>query len=201
MATIAFPANLGVAQFSWGCIDYEMEESSDATGASASRIIGPPRWTAHLTSKEDMTLNQAALWEWLILSLRGDNVLAMYDIVRTAPQGTMRGTPTLASPLVVGAISASFTGASGTLLRGDMLQIGTGIGTSQLIKVANDVTFPGAVSFNNPIRKAITAGAAITWDKPVAYFRRVNRSATLGTYTLQGTGQGDFSLDLVERFG
>ena len=201
MAIITLPSNLGIAEFSWGCTDYELEESSDSTGDSAARIIGPPRWTAHIVSKENMSLDQAAKWENLILSLRGDNVLAMYDIVRTEPQGSMRGSPTLTSTLAVGDTSATFTSASGTLKQGDLLQIGTGLGTSQLIKVAADLTFPATVTFNNPIRKSIASGAAIQWNKPVAYFRRVNRAATLGTYKLDGLGQGDFAIDLMERFG
>lgn len=201
MAVISLPNNLGIAEFAWGVIDYELEESSDATGASASRIIGPPRWTAHMVSKENMELDQAGLWEYIILSLRGDNVLALHDIVRVAPQGTMRGNPTLAAGLSIGDTSATFNSASGTLKRGDLLQFGTGFGTSQLVKVSADMTFPGTVNFQNPIRKAISSGSAVIWDKPVAYFRKVSRQSTLGTYRLDGLGQGDFSLDLVERFG
>lgn len=201
MSVITLPSNFGIAEFAWGCTDYELEENSDSTGDSASRIIGPPRWTAHMNSKENMTLEQAALWEYVTLSLRGDNVLALYDIVRLAPQGTMRGSPTLAAGLAVGATTATFNSASGTLKRGDLLQFSTGFGTSQLVKVAADLTFPGTVSFFNPIRKAIAIDAPVTWDKPVAYFRRINQAATLGTYKLDALGQGDFSLDLMERFG
>lgn len=203
MSIIALPANLKYNQYAWGVIDYEMLESSDATGSSAARILGPSRWSLHFTSNADMDLAEAARWEYLHLKLRGANVLAAYDIVRKAPVGTMRGTPTVSASVAAGATSMSIT-ATGTLKRGDRLGVGTGLGTSQLIIVENDATAAAGTitfDFNNPARIAFSIGTAITWDKPVAYFRKTNKQATLGTYSTEGTGQGDFSFDLMESFG
>ena len=203
MSIIALPLNLKYNQYAWGLIDYEMQESSNSTGDSASRIVGPSRWSLHFTSNPDMELAEAARWEYLMLKLRGDNVLAAYDIVRKQPVGTMRGTPTVSAPVAMGATSMSIA-ATGTLKQGDRLGIGTGLGTSQLIIVEEDaaaVTGVITFSFNNPARIAYSAGTTITWDKPVAYFRKLNKQATFGTYSTEGNGQGDFSLDLLESFG
>lgn len=203
MSIVTLPNALKYNQFAWGVNNYEMEETADSTGDSAARIIGPPRWTAHFTSNDDMDLAEAARWEWLMLQLRGDNCLALYDIVRLAPQGTMRGTPTLAANIAVGDTSATIT-ASGTLKQGDRLGFGTGLGTSQLIIVAADAAASSGTitfTFNNPARIAFSSGTSVIWDKPVAYFRRTNRAATLGRYSATSLSQGGFSLDLMERFG
>lgn len=204
MSTITLPLNLKIGTFAWDVLTFEQEEMSDANGESASRITSPPRWMASITSNEDMDLDEASRWEAMILSLRGDNVLAVYDIVRYNPRGTMRGTPTLTSTLAVGATSATLSSASGTLKQGDWLQIGTGLGTSQLIKVAADAeAAAGSItfSFNNPIRKSIAAAATIVWDRPVAYFRNRSKRSSLGSYSNETLGQGGFTLELVERFG
>ncbi len=203
MSVIALPANLKYNQYAWGVIDYELQEVSDTTGDSAARILGPSRWSLHFTSNPDMDLTEAARWEYLTLKLRGGNVLAAYDIVRKAPTGTMRGTPTISASVAVGATTMSIN-ATGTLSRGDRLGVGTGLGTSQLIIVENDATASAGVitfDFNNPARIAFSVGTTITWDKPVAYFRKINKQATLGTYSIEGMGQGDFTFDLVESFG
>lgn len=203
MSVITLPTALKISEFAIGVIDYELEEMSENTGTTKARIIAPPRWTAHMVSNSDMTLLEASRWEAVILSLRGSNVLALYDIVRQAPQGTLRGAPTLTTTLAVGDESATFGSASGTLLQGDWVQIGTGFGVSQLVKVSADATAAaGSITFgfSNPIRRTIAASAALVWDKPVGYYRRSNKSATLGTYTVNIAAQGDFSLDLMERF-
>lgn len=203
MAIVTLPLNLSYREFHWGVLDYELQEMSEPTGDTADRILGPSRWSAHLVSNDDMPLSEAARWEWLVLNLRGGNVLAIYDIVRKQPSGTMRGSPVLAASAAVGATSCQIT-TTGTLKLGDWFGIGTGFGTSQLVKVAADaspVTGTLTVTFNQPLRKAYAAGTAVVWDKPVAYMKRMNKQATLGQYGVQGTGQGGFTIDLMERFG
>lgn len=203
MAVVALPNALKISEFALGVINYELEESSGNTGTTRARIIAPPRWAAHVVSNPDMDLAEASRWETLMLQLRGSNVLALYDIVRQAPRGTLRGAPTLTTSLAVGDEVATFGSAAGTLFQGDWIQIGTGFGTSQLVKLtANATAVAGSITVNfaNPIRKAISSGAALVWDKPVCYYRRTSRQATLGTYTVNIAAQGGFSMDLVERF-
>jgi hypothetical protein len=203
MAVIALPNALKISEFALGVINYELEEASAGVGSTRARIIAPPRWTAHVVSNADMDLAEASRWETLMLQLRGSNVLALYDIVRQAPRGTLRGSPTLTTSLAVGEEAATFGSAAGTLLQGDWIQIGTGFGTSQLVKLtANATAAAGSItiSFANPIRKAISSGSALIWDKPVGYYRRTNRQATLGNYTVNIAAQGGFSMDLTERF-
>lgn len=202
MNIITLPTALKIKEFVNGVVDYQLTESSDATGASKDRIIGPSRWSLHIVSNSDMDLAEASRWEALILSLRGAAVLAAYDIVRQLPRGTMRGSPVLAATLNVGDTTAQITG-SGSLETGDWLQFGTGYGTSQRVKVmapTSAISGTITVQFSNPIRKAIAAGSTVTWYRPVSYFRRTNLSGSLGTYTVNIGAQGDFALDLLERF-
>lgn len=89
------------------------------------------------------------------------------------------------------------------LKAGDWLQIGTGVGTSQLVKVTADAQEVNAgtmtVSFEPPLRTAFSAGAAVTWDKPVAYFKQT--SAPSWSYRIGRTRkQGGFALDLLESW-
>jgi hypothetical protein len=204
MAIITLPIGLKYNTFSWGIIDYEMEETSDSTGDTSARVLGPSRWTAHLASQDDMTLAEASKWEYLQLMLKGGNVLALYDVVRPQPIGTLRGSPVLQSGVAVGDTSAIISSAGGGVKQGDWLGFNSGFGSSQLVKImadADPVSGVLTIQFQQPVRKAFVTGAAVTWSKPVAYFKKSNRQSTLGQYTNQGTGQGGFSIDLVERFG
>lgn len=187
----------------WGLeqIGYDMVESSDPTGADALRIFGPPRWKVSLSAPDDQSLTQAADWEVLVMSLRrGVNCLAVWDPVRVAPRGTLRGTNTLNGAAALGATTAAITGASGTLLKGDWLELGVrGPGTSQLVKVMADMTAPGTVTFEPPLRAGLLTGVAVTWDHPCFYARTVNKS-TKWNYKTGNVNVDGFALDLLETF-
>lgn len=93
------------------------------------------------------------------------NLIAIGNLQRRAPLGTMRGSPTLAASASQLANTVSITG-TGTLLAGDMIGIG-----GQLVRVMADATLPGTVEFTPRLRAAKSAGAAVTWDYPTANFR------------------------------
>lgn len=91
---------------------------------------------------------------------------------RTAPNGTMRGTPTVASSAAAGARTLSVQGIVGdTLIGGDILGIaGQLCMTGSAGATANGggvLTVPLAV----PLRKAISGGAAVTWSAPTGTFQ------------------------------
>jgi hypothetical protein len=74
------------------------------------------------------------------------------------------------------------------------LQIGYGLGTSQLVKVMATTTGP-SVEIAPPIRIGFATGTPVTWDKPVAYFKQVGESASWS----YATGlQSGFAIDLLE---
>lgn len=86
---------------------------------------------------------------------------------RQAPQGTLRGTPTVASNAAAGARTLSVQGLAGdTLLAGDPLGAGGYLMlTGYAGAVANGsgvLTVPLVL----PLRAALSAGAAVTWQAP-----------------------------------
>lgn len=198
MSIIQFPANLLVAKQSW------MQQRNDVEfrsmfGAQAIEASGP-LWATTITAPTDLT-SLMGPWQALILQLRGRvNQLALWNMARPAPLGTMRGTMTM-SAAAQGATSLTIQSAAfpnSTLLAGDFLGVGSGL-TQQVVMVLADATADGSgnitVQVEPPLRNAVSAGSAVTWDKPCALFRR-KTSATQWDYepiTVSGV-----MLDLLE---
>lgn len=97
---------------------------------------------------------------------------------RSAPRGTMRGSPVVAAGGVAqGAQTINITTSAGaTVLAGDVIGL-----AGQLLMAAQDCTANGAGALAfvsaNKVRAAASAGAAITWDKPTAPFRCITQLA------------------------
>jgi hypothetical protein len=207
VSIITLPTGIYFGSFVISQKRFDLKEMSDTTGTAKERLMSPPRWRLSIGAPSiGVGYTQAALWKNMVLQLRGSiNHLAAYDVAQPVPVGTMRGAPVLSAQLAAGATSMSITAgtANGTLKVGDWLQIGTGLG-SQLVSVAADVTLNGSgagtVTFEPPARVTFPATTtAITWDKPVAYYKQVSDSAswayTPGALLVQG-----FNLDLMEQW-
>lgn len=209
MAVITMPSNLRVgAACGMGQRRFDLLSQSDATGSQQARLLGPPRWTLNLVQPERLTLQEAGVWAAMAAQLRGRvNVLAAWDPVRLAPQGTLRGALTLQAAAAAGAVAITVTGgasqAGKTLLAGDWLGIGTGLGTSQLVMCTATTVFDAAgtatVAFEPPLRLGYSTATVATWDKPLAYYR-VQADATTWTYGNSGTMATGFALDLLETW-
>jgi hypothetical protein len=208
VAVITMPTNLPVAECSFGQVRYDLTETSDATGSQSARILAPPRWKLSMASGPLLSTDHFGLWSSMLMQLRGKvNTLAAFDTVRTEPAGTMRGTMTLNGAHAAGATTLSVVAsgqASKTLLRGDMLQIGTGLGTSQTVMVMADATSNGSgvisLTVEPPLRAAYSGGTAVAWQRPLIYCKLVNES-TSWTYTRAPTHrQGGMAADLLEVF-
>lgn len=202
-ATLAMPAECIISQ-----ARYDMAESSDASGHRADRLFGPPRWRMALRSADAFTLAQAGVYEALLLQLRGSvNHLAMFDPVRQAPQGTLRGTLTLDGSHAAGAVAVNLAGGAGeagkTLVPGDWLQIGAGLGTSQLVKVVVGGTADSsgdiAVTVEPPLRITFANSTAVAWDKPLGYYKQVSAPQWSYRPGLRYKQSG-FALDLLEAW-
>lgn len=208
MAIVNLPAAFGTTawagEFFMGVQRNDLEERSDPTGIRSARVLGPPQWTYHLRSPKQMTAAQAAVWKALVLGLDGlNNHLAAWNLVETAPRGTMRGTMT-AGALSAGATSATITAAgqgTNTLLAGDWLQIGSGL-TGQLVMVTADAVASGGVitvSFKHPMRYAQSGGVAVTWDKALGHYKLMSQSPNW-SYEAGTLAQGGFELDFLEQW-
>lgn len=209
MAVITLPALVFGAECGWGQQRHDLVATSEATGAEQVRLLSPPRWTLKLVQPATMSLDDAAAWQALVVSLRGRvNVLAAWDPIFKAPRGTMRGSLTLATAAAAGAATLSVSGGAGqagkTLAAGDRLQLGVGLGSSQVVMVMSAATANASgvvqVTVEPPLRAAYASATAVAWDRPMAYFRSRSQS-TAWTYAKRGTRVTGMSLDLVEVFG
>lgn len=211
MAVITWPAGLVPGPGSgFGQRRYDMSFPSEATGQQQDRLLGPPRWQLSIQQPGVLTPCLAGQWQAVLLAMRGRvNHLLAPNFGRLQPVGTMRGTLSLAATAAAGATALSVTGGSGqagaTLLAGDLLQVGTGLGTSQVVMVIADATANGsgviALTTEPPLRTSMASATAVAWSRPSAYFKLQNAS-TAWAYEPGGgvpftTG---IALDLLEHW-
>jgi hypothetical protein len=93
--------------------------------------------------------------------------------------------------------------AAATLLAGDWLQIGSGVGTSHYCMVTSDATANGSgvitVGFEPPTRIQFAGSTAVTWDKPMAYYRQ-NPDSLSWSGASGSADVGGFAFDLLESW-
>lgn len=204
MAIITLPASLRLgARGGMGQRRFDLLSQSEASGTQQTRLLGPPRWTLQLVQPQLLTLTEAGAWSALLLQLRGRvNVLAAWEPTRAAPQGSVRGALVLAAACAAGATALQVSGcnpAGGTFKAGDCLQVGAGLGTSQLVMVVADATAVAGVAtlaFEPPLRTGFVSGTTVAWDKPLAYYRL---QADAGSWTYSpGSLVSGMVLDLLE---
>ncbi|SCX94324.1 hypothetical protein SAMN05216420_101403 [Nitrosospira sp. Nl5] len=199
MSVITFSSSLKVARCTWAQVRNDIEFRS-AFGSQAVEAAGP-LWAVTLEGTPRLESNGGP-FKALGMQLRGKtNQLAMWDLARPIPLGTMRGTMTLNSAAAQGATTLSIIAsgqASKTLLQGDYLGIGSLL-TQQVVMVVEDATSDGSgiisVTVEPPLRNAFLAGESVTWDQPKALFRRVDSRFGWNNY---GAVVDGFVLDLIE---
>lgn len=178
MTTYAWPTSRAFTPrvFSWGAIDRTGYAESPYTGAvQTTEVPFAYRWRIEMTLPPTTTLADQAEREAFIAKIRRAHRVGVphFGFARNgfAPRGTMRGTPTVAGawPQGATALNATTTGAAGqTIAAGDILGITTAAGV-QTVRVVAGNTAPAntlAITFEPPLRAAVSAGAAIVWDKP-----------------------------------
>jgi hypothetical protein len=172
MSVIQVPVGLSVARQTWIQQRNDVEFRS-VFGAQAQEASGP-LWSTSITS----SLKRLPLWQAMQLQLRGKtNQIAMWNMGRPQPLGTMRGVMTMAAAAQgATALVVTATGqAAKTLLIGDFLGFGAGL-TQQVVMVVADATANGSgvitLATEPALRNAFAAGAGVTWYRPCALFRR-----------------------------
>lgn len=204
MSEVVMPTSLYMTTTEAYQARFDVEEVSEVTGHVKARVLGPPRWGLRIGCDQFATPEQANEWEAMVIGLRGRiNYLSAYDPGRRVPRGSMRGSLVVGTGgIVAGATTLPLSAAVGTLQPGDLLQIGTGVGTSMLIKVMAPVTAASGVAsvpFEPPSRYAFSAGTTVVWDHPRGYYRAVNKVQSWA-YNAGNLLSGNFNLDLIEVF-
>lgn len=203
MSVIAF-TDFDLVNVGWS--QKRNESVSGSPFGSQALEFGPPEWQVSIAPIEMLDASAGAVLA-LYLKLRGrTNQLSLWNTVRPAPLGTMRGTMILSDDIAQGAATMSISAAGqggATLLQGDFLGFGSGT-AQQLVMVVEDAVADGSgnisVTFEPPARNDILTGsppaAGVTWDKPAALFRLAQSS--LGWDYTGGTRVGARPLELIE---
>lgn len=205
---VTLPLDLPVASdCSWGQRRFDLACGSETTGAEQVRLLGPPRWTLKLVQPALLRTSEAGRWQALLVQLRGRvNVLAGYDPVQPLPVGTLRGSLQLANVHAAGTTTLALSGgtAGGTVRMGDKFQIGSGLGTSQVVMAVADATAGpgGLVTFavEPPLRLGAPKFTGVVWDHPITYFRRIGGNAVSWTYDKRGTAVRGMAADFLETW-
>lgn len=199
MSVISLPSGIVIEKQSWG--QRRNDVLFRSMFGSQSIEVSAPLWETTISAPTQYESTSGA-WQTLVMSLKGQvNQLALYNIARPAPLGTMRGTMTLNAGAAQGATTLSIAASeqnAKTLKQGDYLGLGSGT-TQQVVVVMADATSNGSgvisVTIEPPIRNAFSSGAAITWDKPCALFRR---SDSKSSWDYSSNLVDGFTLSLVE---
>lgn len=202
MSIITFPSSLGVGKFSWGQQRRDLSYSSNFGSQSVG--VSGPQWFASLSQPNTKDADAGA-WQALVLRLGGKvHQLELWNLLRQAPLGTLRGTITLNGAHAQGASTLAVSGGAGqagaTVKAGDYFGLGSGT-TQQVVMVTADATADGSGNITldisaTTLRNAFGNGASVVWDKPKALFRQ-STSRTTWDYAPGGIVSG-IALDLVE---
>lgn len=192
MSTVTWPADLKRLSFS---IKLEINQRSYASPYGGSEQVVDllnDRWLISITM-QPARRDAASQLESFINSLRGmTNTVALWHMARPTIAGTLSSATAQAT--AQGAAQILLNATTGqTLKAGDMIGIG-----GLLLQVADDCTSSGSVltvPLVNRLRKAISAGAAVTLTKPTANFRLMTKGAA--PQYLGGYAEG-VSLDFAE---
>lgn len=203
---IEMPQDLLIASASVGVARYDIVETSDSNGASNARVLGPPRWVFTLGSPNEMSSTQLSKWTTMVTKLRGRvNYLAVWDPGSRSARGTISGSLALAAPLAAWADSLILTGGSNgqTIENGSWLQIGSGVGTSQMVRVTDSGVVAGGtitLPFEHPVRQAFTAGTQVYWYYPHAYCKLAGDALSWVHNPGAPDSHGGVSISLLEQW-
>ncbi len=207
MSVINWPAELPVRTQDFGIKHFALDFSNADTGSGQVAVLGPRRMTCAMTSEPDVAPERAAKWQAVLFALDGRvNQLAVWNVLRPAPRGTLRGVLTAdqAAPAGATTLQVRANGQAGrTLLQGDWLGVQqASVGEArQLLHVQADAAVDGndllVVQVGVPLRAALPAGAQIVWDRPTCLMRQTTSE---NKWTAQGSRTSGYSLDLMERW-
>lgn len=173
-STIAWPTarEFQPSRLAWGV-------TTSRTGW-ASVYTGQTQRISHLADRLRVTMDLPLVLRdlaggreaYLMAASAAGNWILLHHFQRPAPLGTLRGTPTVAATQAANSRELSITTTAGaTLLAGDVLGV-----AGQLVQCG----YGGAVADGAgamvmplvlPLRRAVAAGAAVTWDKPTGAFQ------------------------------
>ncbi len=158
------------------------------------------RMTASLALPPCMPAEAGEREAWMAYLAAASPWVRLQHFARPVPAGTMRGTPQIGANVVAGSMSVQLSSVTpgATLRGGDMLGVG---GRLLMVGLAGAVaagdgtmTVPLAL----PVRAAMTAGAAVTWDRPTGTFQIEQTADLMYSPGAGGAYQGGLELSFLE---
>lgn len=177
MSTIALPPAFLPSMCSFKSVVSQRVSASPFGGSEQAIDLLNDRWTCSVTIPM-MTYQQGGQIEAFIGAMRGQtNTANLWHFVRPAPAGTARGSMTILYYAAQGSEYIGISGCiptNGTLLAGDMLNV-----NGMLLMLRENSTAVGGnitVALAQRLRKPVSVGMVVTWDKAPAAFRLLNTS-------------------------
>jgi len=198
MATINWPSTgraFMLAAYDEG-LEGNVQISAGRAGNVTTRTVPGVRWLANLLIPAETVANDVhrGQLEALLATLDfGENRLAMFNLAKPIPLGTLRGSPTIASAAASGASTLPLSNCNGTLLRGDRISA-----AGQRFLVTADAT-PSSGNMNVEVRPrvrtALSASTAVVWDKPTSLFIPTTPKIV---FPYKATERPSFGVELME---
>ena len=193
MATIDWPTTAAYkpSALKWGARTPRSGWQAFYTGQrqSVSHLADRMRVIVYLPPLGDMAASAEREAFFAEVSSAG-HWLRLWHFHRTAPLGTLRGTPTVQAGALAGARTLYVQGTAGaTLLGGDMLGAGGLLLQVGYAGCVADGAGVMAVPLALPLLTALSAAAAVTWFKPTGDFEVVAQDPT-ADYAVGSVQQG-----------
>lgn len=179
---LATPETYGIASVAWNPVSGDGYARNPHTGTLIKQIFDSRYWTGTLTVTPQGEADGRGLAAWLTALKRGGaNAGTFYLGPPSAGSALGSASATPGTPVVNGAdqtgedldVSGLPTSATGYLLAGDYIQIGTGT-AARLKLVLDDVDSDGSgeatIAVWPPIRTAPSNGSAVVVSDPVGVF-------------------------------
>lgn len=192
MSLIPFPSPDALVSFDMRPNVNQRGFASPFGGSEQYADLLNDRWEVSLTLPPTTGADSAVFEAYVAQMLRRVNTTNLYHFGRPTPRGTLSGSPT-AQAAAQGAASITLNATTGHTLRaGDLIGV-----SGLLLQVAADcVSVAGAmpVPLVNRLRRSVSAGSAVVWDRPTASFRLASQPRVV---YLGGYAEG-VAMDFVE---
>jgi hypothetical protein len=197
MSTINWPTSLNVVASLDLSIEYDVQIDISRSGRIDTYGLPGARLVAVVTFAADLETRYRPQVEALVASLRGGaRALSMHHLGRPVPNGTITGSPTVATATAAGDNTMALGNCNGTFKAGDWFGIG-----DQMVMVEEDVA-PVSSAMTAKISPAVRAvypvGTVITLVRPSILW--VPKSSVAGPFPYRPAKvRPGFSIELVER--
>lgn len=148
---------------------------SELNGYTQTTSLPGARWGWEMSFGRHDYATRRVLEAWLTQFSGREHRAAIYDFARPAPAGSINlsGVTASAAAQFATALTLNNCGNTKTLLAGDWFSVVTAAG-SQLVMNTADATSNASgvmsVTIRHALRAAVSAGAAVTLDKPTSLY-------------------------------